>query len=309
MRFLAVAALGVGLVVGAAALPIGNRLAAKVSVGGPLDGTKIVSIPAFGQASEQKAQFFSSDVPAPLIVDLHQWGGNHKGHSGSYQRLDEAVKAKGWNFIRPDVVDLATVCDPAKVVDGIRASIAYAKRHGKVSTVHILGSSGGGYMALAAWTASVPADSYQAWVPISDLAAWERQQRNSRFGASVRTCAGANAPAWSPINRPLPAYRSPLNLYAGADDGAGFPPGSDGKRFIGVVPPSHAMRFFNRLTSTPISDAEILRVMENRDGDGSGRIGDRKVILQRESGPYTITIFDGAHEMLADVAVRDVVRK
>lgn len=303
-----VLALFAGAVIGAGAGPVWNAAAARLSAERPLPGTEIATVPAFGKAPAQKAQFFAADKPAPLIVDLHQWGGDHQGRSGSYARLDELVRAKAWSFIRPDVVDLQTNCDPDQIADGVRAAISYAKANAPVGKVYVIGSSGGGYMALVAMMKGVEADGYQAWVPITDLQAWERQHRADRFGEGVRTCAGGQAALGSPLNMPMPTRRAPLQLYAGVDDGFGFAPDSQGKRYVGVVMPTHAVRFFNRFASEPVTADEITRLLEDRSGSGGGKLGDRAVLLERSAPGVSLTIFDGAHEMLADVAVEQITR-
>jgi hypothetical protein len=262
-------------------------------------GEPIVTIPASAMAPAQRAKFRAAEGPAPLIIDLHQWGGSSFGKSGTDVRLDVSVRERGWSFIRPDLVDLTSDCSADHVASRIAAAITYAKAHAKVTKVVVVGGSGGGYMALVAYMHGLPVDEYYAWVPISDLEAWSHQHRADYFGETLRRCT-TDLRANSPLNMPAPSITPPLHIFAGVDDGFGAFPGSAGQRFVGVVLPTHSIRFFNRFAGpAQISEPDVMSLLEKRtDMDQGPALGGRDVLLRRSAKNIELTVFDGAHEVL-----------
>lgn len=262
-------------------------------------GEPIVTIPATAAAPAQRAKFRAANGPAPLVIDLHQWGGSSFGKSGTDVRLDASARTKGWSFIRPDIVDLSSDCSADHVAVRILAAIDYAKAHAKVTKVVVVGGSGGGYMALVAYMHSLPVDEYYAWVPISDLEAWSHQHHADYFGETLRRCTN-DLKANSPLNMAAPTRTPPLHLFAGVDDGFGAFPGNVGQRFVGVVLPTHSIRFFNRFAGpAQISEPDVMALLEKRtDMDRGSSLGDRDVLLRRSAKNIDITVFDGAHEVL-----------
>lgn len=266
-----------------------------------------VTIPAYGQADEQNAQFFASTDLAPLVVDLHQWSHDESGFNGNDTPLDQLVRDKGWNFIRPALAgpnNTTKGCCSATVIDGIRAAIDYAKANGHVDAkrIYVVGVSGGGYTALcAAASGKVPAKAFYAWASITDLGSWYNEHATGQYGSDVKQCTGsglslnrAEANRRSPFHMPLGS--APVNIYAGIHDG-----------FTGSVPITHSVKLFNRYAQSFAPDQAIsadvqVQMLEGREGPDTvkaNRIGDRLIHLERRAGPATINIFEGGHEMLA----------
>ncbi|MEN2787183.1 alpha/beta hydrolase family protein [Sphingomonas qilianensis] len=270
-----------------------------------------VTVPAFGAAKEMTAQFYPAKVKAPLIVDLHQWGEDARGFAGKH--LDEQVKAKGWNFIRPALAGpnrTPDACCSAGVIDGVLAAIEYAKQHGPVdpTSIYVVGISGGGYTTLcAAMSNKVNARGYYAWASITDLEEWYNQHRTDNYGSDIMQCTAsrgslnlAEARRRSPIYMGMPAKMSPIHMYAGIQDG-----------FQGSVPISHSVKMFNRFADTyspqqRVTDAQLLRMMERREGDDTAAkqtIDGRTIHLRRSAGPAELVVFEGEHEMLSTALV------
>lgn len=270
-------------------------------------GQSYVQIAASGQAGAQRAQFISARDTAPLIVDLHQWGEDERGHAGNDVPLDDLVYERGWNFIRPALAGpnrTPKACCSEAVIDGIVAAIRYAQEHGRVdpSRIYVVGASGGGYTALcAAASGKVHARAFYAWASITDLDAWYREHITDNYGADVRKCTGslgtfntAEADRRSPFHMPL--SQTPVRIYAGIHDG-----------FSGSVPITHSVKLFNRYAAAyspaqTISSDDQLTMIERRQGpdtEAGRRIGGRLIHLQRQAGPASIEIFEGGHEMLA----------
>lgn len=296
-------ALGVGgLGVAPKARGMAEKLADEVS------GPKVVSIQAHGAAATQKARYFASTQPAPLIVDLHAWSMDHRGHSGSDVELDRLVRERGWNYIRPALAgpnNTPAACCSAGIIDGVNNAIAYAKAHGQVTEVYIVGGSGGGYTALcSAMSDQVKARAFYAWSSITDLEAWHAAHLQDDYGRDIMQCTASQgsldlteARKRSPMYMALPKSSPVIHLYAGVTDGSGA---------TGSVLPAHSMRLYNRFAEAsgaePISDEAMLALIYRRSGSETAKlttIGDRVVHLRRQAGPVSMTVFQGGHEFLS----------
>ena len=283
-----------------------------------MTGPKIVHIPATGPAPFQKARFFSAATPAPLIVDLHYWSADQRGYSGDDARLDTLVAERGWNFIRPALAgpnNTPEACCSDGVIAAVNSAIAYAKAHGPVTEVYIVGGSGGGYTTLcAAMSQKVAARAFYAWAPITDLVAWHAEHAGDKYGRDVLQCTASRGAAInvdearrrSPMYMPLPDTLPNLHIYAGIQDGSGP---------RGTVPPAHSTRFFNRIAASqhqsPISFETVETMVVDRRGPDSSAgalVGDRAVHLHRQAGPVDLVIFEGGHEVLARPTVESIVQ-
>lgn len=276
-------------------------------VNGGIRPTDKITIAAYRSAPEQRAQFFSSEASAPLIVDLHQWSEDEGGYAGNDEPLDKLVKAKGWNFIRPALAGPnrnPKACCSAAVIDGVAAAIEYAKAKGHVDTrlIYVVGVSGGGYTTLcAAASGKISARAYYAWASITDLEAWYNSHKADRYGSDVMQCTGSNgslniaeAHRRSPYYMPL--SQKPVHIFAGVHDG-----------FTGSVLSSQSMKMFNRYAVAydprqSVAPQELERLLEARVGPDTltkSAIGGRNIHLERHAGPASLVVFEGGHEMLA----------
>jgi pimeloyl-ACP methyl ester carboxylesterase len=307
--------LGVCALAGLGSLKILDMWRARQTIGGPYAlASNTVVIPSALSAPQQKAHFFSANVPAPLIIDLHPWSsllGSAAGDNG--MRLDELAYRNSWSYIRPELTGHnrnPTGCCGKATIDAIKMAIDYARNHAQVTSVHVIGGSGGGYTALCGAMSGQlgGVTSYQAWVPITDLETWHRQRPGLSYERDILACTNsaarfnlAEARRRSPLFMSVPAQMPVVHLFAGVHDGTA---GSS----AGVVPISHSIRMYNRLSQqAPIADDILLRLMETRTGPQSSvdmRIDGRQIHLAAENSKASITIFEGGHEVLANAAMQ-----
>jgi hypothetical protein len=286
----------------------------------PDKGPPTVTIPAYASAPTQLAQFWSASAKAPLVVDLHQWSTDHTGFNGDDTRFDVEVKKLGWNFVRPALAGKNNnphACCSAEVLDGILASIQFAKEHGKVdaSAIYVVGVSGGGYTTLCAYmSGKVHSRVMIAWAAITDLAAWYAQHAADQYGKDVELCTGSTERKLdieacrkrSPLTMGDGQPETPVYIFAGIHDG-----------FTGSVPITHSVRLFNRLAELyglpgqKVDDATLIEMLERRVGPESAKgkkIGDRLVHLERSAGAAHLTIFEGGHEMLTHATMPILIK-
>ena len=96
-----------------------------------------------------------------------------------------------------------------------------------------------------------------------------------------------------------------LHIYAGVFDG-----------IQGSVPITQSINFYNKLLSdlsvtdktVYVSDEEKLKLLECRQALGNyGSLYDRQIILVKEYGNLSLTIFEGNHEILPEYAVQALI--
>ena len=315
------AVLGVALCASASAQPAYDDPATD---GWP-DGVEAVEITR-ADGSGQPAMLWRASRPGrPLAVVLHTWSADWRQRSASL--IDQAI-ARDWNWVHPDAQGpntQPTACGSDAVVADLDDAIRYAvaETGADPGAVHVVGSSGGGYTALVHLARGAePVASYDAWVPITDLEAWHResQNRGSKYHRDVLDCTGsaggtldvAEAQRRSPLGQPAPLAKmagdSPtrVRLYAGVRDGTD-----------GSVPITHSLFFYDHLvrsladaSGTPldgrdvvVGDASVLLASLGWPAKPARQIGGRGVVYERRSGPVSLVVFQGAHEMLDDVAL------
>lgn len=262
------------------------------------------------------ARFYRAEGRAPLILDLHAWTADHRGSFGNDIPLAEAAAAQGWHYIRPNLGRNNSIngCCGPRIVARLEAALAYARSKAKISEVHVVGASGGGYTGLCMlMQGTFKADGYSLWVPISDLAAWHRQTRGMSYAADIEACTASEngvlnvdeARRRSPVHMSMPAHIPPVKIYAGIDDG-----------WSGAVPITHSIRMFNRLAMDTghaggvVSEAEILHMLELR---SASQIVDAKldteadIHLHAKAGNVELVVFDGVHEGLTAQVLRDLI--
>lgn len=291
-------------------------------------------VPVFGQSDWQGFQLDSVQSEAddkwqpfyyweaekpdqPLVVHLHTWSGNYAQINDS---LAANTKAKGWNYIHPDFrgpnnhpeacgSELA-IADIDQVIDWALSTLLVNR-----DSIFVLGASGGGYATLITYMKSRhQIRGFHAYVPISDLAAWYEESlvRTTRYAQNILDCTAsedsvldvAEAKRRSPLYWKTPQKKrqdATLHLYAGVHDG-----------YTGSVPITHSVNFYNKLLrdaevtdSTKLVDNQtIIRLLTRQKGKETGQfIGDREVHLHRSWRNVSLTIFEGGHEMLTDIAL------
>jgi esterase/lipase len=254
----------------------------------------------------------------PLVVELHSWS-----NSASSQEKILAVQshAKGWNFIFPNfrgVNNHPKACCSDFVIADIDEAIDWALKNMPVDPkrIYVVGNSGGGYATMAMYMKSRhKIKSFSAWSSIADLAAWYEQsvERKNKYAAEIIKCIGTNsefnadkAKERSPLYWKTPVKkrkRSSLQIYVGVHDG-----------YTGSVPISQSINFYNKLLTDGNETNKSLYVSEN---DASTllktqsfppsktveKLGDRVILYQKASKKIHLTVFEGTHEILNDVAL------
>ena len=93
-----------------------------------------------------------------------------------------------------------------------------------------------------------------------------------------------------------------MKIYAGVYDG-----------IQGSVPITQSINFYNKIltdincsdSSQYVNNSEIVHLLEKQTPlNNYGQIGNREIILKKEYKNVNITIFDGKHELLTDIALQ-----
>ncbi len=256
--------------------------------------------------------------PKPLVVELHSWSNTADSQKDI---LAEQAHAKNWNYIFPNfrgVNNHPKACCSEFVITDIDEAIDWALKNMNVDkkNIYVVGNSGGGYATMAMYMKSRHnIRAFSAWSSISDLAAWyeESVERKNRYGPEIIQCTGANgvfdeekARERSPLfwETPIKKRRnSILQIYAGVHDG-----------YTGSVPISQSIKFYNKLLIdtdetddaryVSAEDASImLKTQSFPTKKPIKKIDNRAVLYQKSSKKITLTIFEGTHEILKNVAL------
>jgi pimeloyl-ACP methyl ester carboxylesterase len=277
------------------------------------EGFTVVEIESRIDHTRQKAIFSAAKAgpKRPLLVSLHVWGGDYSSRDG----LAHPAARLGWNYIHPDFRGPnrgTDNCLSEKVIADIEDAIDYGVRAGNADpeNIFVVGFSGGGYAALGVYARSArPVRAFLAWAPIADLAAWHEESTargNFDFAREIRNCTGSGehlardaARLRSPLYWSLAATPKPrIELYAGINDG-----------YSGTVPISHSIRFFNRLAevysvpSRQVSAGETATLLSRGVATTAAtmQIAGRAVLFHRDATFASLTIFQGSHEMPAEL--------
>jgi pimeloyl-ACP methyl ester carboxylesterase len=283
---------------------------------------KVVDIRREGSTDTQKAYFYQagSKKSRPLVVSLHTWSGDYA------QRDDEMAnlcRAHDLNYIHPDfrgANNTANACCSELALSDIDDAIDYAISNAKVDreNIYVVGVSGGGYATLSFFMRSKHRiRSFSAWASISDLVAWyqESRDRKRKYADDILKCTMsedgqlnvANAKAKSPLYWKTPVEKlssAKLFIHAGIHDG-----------YKGSVPISHSIDFYNKIVSdcgatdssnfvTAVERSSLLRQVPP--AGVIGDIGGRKLYLEKHYRNVTLMIFEGGHEMLFEVALKEL---
>jgi len=275
----------------------------------------------------QPAMFLRSggNMPRPLVVSLHTWsGGYDQKDTLAWQCLE-----KNYNYIHPHFRgrnNNPDACGSHLAIRDIDDAISYALNNACVdrSSIHVVGSSGGGYATLLTYmNSSHNIKSYSAWVAISDLVKWfyESEGRKSNYARDIARATGGwtnennytlgldEAIKRSPYFMKTPVKKrkySKLMICAGIHDG-----------YTGSVPITHSLLFYNKLmkdfdghdAKNLIPDQHIIELVASRNfiNKPQKMIGARQILYEKNyKDLITLIIFDGGHEMLSDVALDQI---
>lgn len=270
--------------------------------------------------TEQPALFRPavSPTPRPLLVFLHQWGGDYHAKAGA--AVARWCVEKDWNFLQPDFRGpnkRPEAMGSDLVLADLESVVRFARQHAPVDDkrIYLLGASGGGYAALLA-AGRLPGlfQAVSAWVPIIDLVAWSAQCANTphkRFTRDITSnCGGpltpgsaaeAEAIRRSPQTHLKKSQGTIFDLNAGIHDG-----------HTGSVPVSHTLNAYNLLARPEDQVAEdTIRIIttearvpeEGRFSGTDETYGDHPVLFRAESEGVRVTLFEGGHEMVRDAAL------
>jgi len=282
------------------------------------EAVRLVEIQSPLDSAIQKAYFYpsTSAEPKPLIVSLHTWSGDYTQQDG----LLEQILARDWNYIHPDFRgpnNSPKAMGSKFAIDDIDQAITFALEHTPVkpSEIHVIGASGGAYATLYTYmnTAHNIA-SFSAWVPISDIEAWYYQSagRKNKYAQHILSASSQGdtllnaeeARKRSPLYMMTPTRKraaAKLMIFAGIHDG-----------YQGSVPITQSLKFYNKVIADFgaseddfISHDEMIDLVTMRTYPDAleENIVDRRIIYKRNYQDISVTIFEGRHEMLTDIAL------
>lgn len=251
----------------------------------------------------------------PLLVVLHSWSATYRQEAGvPFARWADQ---QGWAMIHPDFrgpFDDPQATGSELAVRDVLDAVDFAVAQGGVDRdrVFVVGFSGGGLMSLL--LAGRHPDRFAgaaSWVPVHDLARWHAYNRDEQPGSeytkAIETSCGGD-PNRDESAREECRQRSPrthLQAARRADVPVYIGTGLDDP----LVPPDGALRAFNQLADrddrigrAALRAAARGRLPDRLRGSVEGPTffdrGDPDVLFARRSGPVSVTIFDGEHDLV-----------
>ena len=255
--------------------------------------------------------------PVPLLVSLHTWS---NGVEQRHPVVEQEAARRGWIYLFPHFRgpnrNPQACASPAARQDILDAVDWALKTYPIDKTrIYLTGASGGGHMSLVMaaryperWTA------VSAWVPITDLAAWQRFHGEKQYGKNVIDVCGGKPGDSAEVDKQyherssIPFLRNavdlPLEIGAGVHDG-----------YKGSVPIRHTLEAFNvvaKAQGAPCISEEEIEQLSRPNGrldnpKPSDQVEDptygRAIYLRRSAGKARVTIFEGGHERLDKAAI------
>ncbi len=271
----------------------------------------------------QKAVIYQSTSieKKPVVISLHTWSDTYSQNDYIHQD----IVAKNWNYIHPNfrgANNTFVSCASDYVISDIDDAISYAisNMNADPKRIYIIGVSGGAYATIAMFMKSQYSNArYEAWCPITDLKTWyfETSKMQLEYATDILNCTNSTKTALndselakrSPIQWDIPdrdIEKTRLHIYAGVYDG-----------IRGSVPITHSINLYNKLLegyncldkSLMVSQQDtenLLKLRNQYPTEDDLYLGNRKILLQKKYKGITLTIFDGGHEMLTDIAINQL---
>lgn len=283
------------------------------SVGNELElHRKKISFVSSEDGTRQEAYLIEPKVKLKetfLVVSLHSWSADLNQRS----ELERLVFDKHWYYLFPNFRgpnSNRNACGSKAAQQDILDALDFTLKKYSLDpdNVFLTGTSGGGHMTMLMsglyperWAGAC------SWVGISDLVAWHRTHRGSRYGKMIEESCGGQPgtsdlvneeyQSRSPLNYIARANRLPIALFAGVHDG-----------HQGSVPISQSIHAFNaicRQNGDPVVSEIEIQQLSSRNGrllqpkendEGFNKIIERHYYLFRQSAFAQIMIFEGGHE-------------
>ncbi len=213
------------------------------------DVVEISVVSTLDGAEEKSLLYYPADCEnVPLLVGLHSWS---FGRFNQQKNMLPLCRERQWALLLPEFRGPNLAANPRALetcgsvlarqdivdaVDFVLGGYSLAPRK-----IMLLGGSGGGHMALmmAAYRPQLWA-AVSAWCPITDLAAWHRQER---YVQHLEACCGGKPGDSAAVNQ-IYFDKSPVNYAADIARANIF---VHHGRFDSSVPYSHTMELIAKV--------------------------------------------------------------
>ena len=275
-----------------------------------------VRIPSSVDDHEQRALWLepSGEQDQPLLVVLHSWSTRYVQWFNS--PYGQWADQQGWAMVAPDFRGAfrdpdATGSDLA--VQDVVDSVDWALQRGGVDgdRVFVVGFSGGGMMSLL--MAGRHPERFAgavSWVPVHDLEDWYaynvEQRGGGQYAQDIAASCGGSPPRDEDAARECEQRSPRTHLDAAREEGVPV--------FLGhglsdrTVPPDHAVRAFDQLADEQdrlgedvreaVAQGELPDDVPGEPAEDFFDDEDPQVHLARRSGPVTLVLFEGEHDMV-----------